>query len=159
MKCYKDLTHFEAAGNITHSAFFYLWERADKLELLRISGKIVLVSTTNESSNELIMSKDRVESYFNCNPMTFLKTFDVPVTFASIEAATRFLELIPMTVSYVAMLTIVVTIADSTLGVAIGDAVAAVLRQMVEFKLACKKREKVKRDVNTSRARLKWVNF
>merc|ERR1712016_443302 len=32
LKGYQNLTHFEAAGNILQTAFFFLWERAEKLK-------------------------------------------------------------------------------------------------------------------------------
>lgn len=63
------------------------------------------------------------------------------MTLSSIDAANRLLELLPKTVQSIGILTVTVAIQDSTVGVAIGDAVASVLRQMVEFKLACKRRE------------------
>ena len=71
---------------------------------------------------------------------------DAPMTFASISAATKWLDMLPTTVKFIAHLTVKVSIpSESGIGggatESIGDLVATCLRQMVEFKLNCRKRE------------------
>ena len=139
---YRQLTEFEVAGQIDLMAFMYLWQRANNLETLRISGNIVVCSAEDSTLfNEQTFSLDRIRSFFHDNPMKNLKRFDVPITLQSIEAASKLLSLLPSTMEYIGMLTIMVSIADSTAGVPIGDAISTVLREMVDFKLSCKKRE------------------
>ena len=59
------------------------------------------MTTANHSFSELIISKNQLVSYVNFNQITAMKTFDVPVSNkASIEATTRFLEMISLTVRY-----------------------------------------------------------
>jgi hypothetical protein len=124
------------------TAFGFLWERAKKLELIRISGQVVMTSTEDDNvHHDVVFTKDRIELLLKLNSMHFLNKFDIAMTLSSIDAANRLLELLPKTVQSIGILTVTVAIQDSTVGVAIGDAVASVLRQMVEFKLACKRRE------------------
>ena len=59
---YTQLTHFEAAGNILQMAFLFLWERAQKLESIRISGEIV--NPGGEEPVEAVFSLRCIESYF-----------------------------------------------------------------------------------------------
>ena len=143
MQGYKELTHFEAAGNILQTAFLFLWERAEKLESIRISGEIVNPSSgeENEDKTEAIFSLRCVESYFRHNGMKWLQKFDVPVSFATLPAANKFLELLPITMDYIAMLTITIDMNDVISEEAVEDAISTVFTRMVNFKLSCKRRE------------------
>ena len=92
-------------------AFMYLWQRATKLNTLRISGNIVVCSVEDPTLyNEQTFSLERIRSFFNDNPMRHLKKFDIPITIQSIEAASKLLALLPSTMEYIAMLTIMVSI-------------------------------------------------
>ena len=95
--------------------------------------------------SEIIFTSDRVFRLFSMNPMVSLIRIDVPITFASIGAATKWLEMMPLSVKHIAHLTVKVSIpSETTVGgvtESIGDLVATCLRQMVEFKLNCRKRE------------------
>ena len=194
--CYRYLQEFEANGNITISAFEFLWFRALMLKELKVKGSIVVdsglnIMPTSSQSNqdntsnsvaaadaadhvgpadnlhalganqgplgnvesggssrcrysEIIFTPDRVFRIFSMNPMVALTRIDVPMTFASIDAATKWLDMMPASVRYMAHLTVKVSIPSETAGggtESIGDLVATCLRQMVEFKLNCRKRE------------------
>ena len=94
--------------------------------------------------SEIVFTSDRVYRLFSMNPMVALTRINVPMTFASIDSANRWLEMMPMSVKYMAHLTVKVSIPSETAGggtESIGDLVATCLRQMVEFKLNCRKRE------------------
>ena len=94
--------------------------------------------------SEIVFTSDRIFRLFSMNPMVALTRIDVPITFASIFAATKWLEMMPPSVKYIAHLTVKVSIPSETAGggtESIGDLVATCLRQMVEFKLNCRKRE------------------
>ena len=139
---YQNLTHFEAAGNILQTAFFFLWERAEKLKSIRISGDIVNANANlEESMPETIFTLSCIETYFRLNPMTDLKTFDVPITFHSLGTVNRFLELLPEDMDYIATLNIVMNMNDLVENEAVEDAISAVFTRMVNFKLSCKRRE------------------
>ena len=201
--CYRYLQEFEANGNITITAFEFLWFRALMLKELKVKGVIVidgeninaLTGNVQGSSNnptvpgaegggvdnvgpdenelmqlmqnhaaiggnpvpignhengsslrcrysEIVFTSDRVLRIFSMNPMVALVRIDVPMTFASIDSATRWLDMMPMSVRFIAHLTVKVSIPSETQGgESIGDLVATCLRHMVEFKLNCKKRE------------------
>ena len=94
--------------------------------------------------SEIVFTADRVFRLFSMNPMVALIRIDVPITFASISAATKWLDMLPTSVKYIAHLTVKVSIPSETGGggtESIGDLVATCLRHMVEFKLNCRKRE------------------
>ena len=139
---YKNLTHFEAAGNILQTAFFFLWERAENLQNIRISGEIVNANADiEESMPETIFTLSCIETYFRLNPMKNLKSFDVPITFNSLNTVNRFLELLPENIDYIATLNIVMNMNDLVENEAVEDAISAVFTRMVNFKLSCKRRE------------------
>jgi len=142
---YQDLLHFEAAGNILQAAFLFIWERAAFLESIRISGEIVNPASDEDESDttthEAVFSQRCIESYFRMSSMACLKKFDVPVNFANLAAANKFLELLPSTMEYIAMLTITMDMNDVISEEAVEDAISTVFTRMVNFKLSCKRRE------------------
>ena len=94
--------------------------------------------------SEIVFTSERVFRLFSLNPMVALTRINVPMTFASIDSATRWLDMMPLSVRHMAHLTVKVSIPSETAGggtESIGDLVATCLRQMVEFKLNCRKRE------------------
>ena len=193
--CYRYIQEFEANGNITITAFEFLWNRALYLKELNVKGAIVIdggnmtalsssaqsnLTGTNGSGNdalnnvgpvenphaiagnqgnngnndsgatyrcrysEIVFTSERVFQLFSLNPMVALTRINVPMTFASIDSATRWLDMMPLSVKHMAHLTVKVSIPSETAGggtESIGDLVATCLRQMVEFKLNCRKRE------------------
>ena len=193
--CYRYIQEFEANGNITITAFEFLWNRALMLKELNVKGAIVVdggnmtgisgSSQSNSTSNngsgndalnnigpienplaiggnqgtngsnengttyrcrysEIVFTSERVFRLFSLNPMVALTRINVPMTFASIDSATRWLDMMPLSVKHMAHLTVKVSIPSETAGggtESIGDLVATCLRQMVEFKLNCRKRE------------------
>ena len=73
--------------------------------------------------------------------MTFLKKFDVPITFSNLASANSFLELLPLTMDYIALLTITMDMNDVIAEEAVDEAISTVFTRMVNFKLSCKRRE------------------
>jgi len=145
LKGYEDLLHFEAAGNILQAAFLFIWERASFLESIRISGEIVNPASDEDESDttthEAVFSQRCIEQYFRMSSMVCLKKFDVPLTFANLASANKFLELLPPTMEYIAMLTITMDMNDVIAEEAVEDAISTVFTRMVNFKLSCKRRE------------------
>lgn len=143
---YRYLNHFEVSGSITYQALCFLTQRATALQSLKITNNIVLEVSEYDpicqpKFTEVVLSPDRIETLFRFNRMSNLRIIDVPMTLSSINSASTLLSFLPNTVKSISLLQVKVAIPESGEGnESIGDQVATVLRQMVEFKLSCKKR-------------------
>ncbi len=82
---------------------------------------------------------------FKLNKMHFLSVLDIPMTMSGINAAEALLSGLPLTLKHIGDMTVKVAIPESAQGESIGDLVATLLGQMVNFKLTCKRREAERR--------------
>ena len=140
-KNYARVTRFRATGSVTLEAFMYLWKRAGLLEELRISGHVVPSPSPSTMAPEVTLTRDRVLSLFESNPMRRLRVLDVNLTLASIAVATALLEALPRDAEYIATLNVKVSIPESLEGENFGDLVSSVLKKMADFKEDCLSRQ------------------